>query len=62
MAAHMPTGSQAFRDMCMNLIGYGFKIGFMKSELLKEEQFVVFLFYKYNVAPSSMTTEVMSMM
>lgn len=57
MVACIATGSQAFEELCMNLLVYSFDIGFMKSGLLKEELTLAFLFCKYNIAPSSTTME-----
>lgn len=54
-----PTRSPTFRKMCRNLTNYGNNnVRFLRSELLKKELILVFLFSKYNIAPSFTTTEI----
>lgn len=54
------THTLAFWMMYANLTNCGFNIGCLKSGLLKKEYILVFLFLKYNIAPSFTKTKVYS--
>lgn len=49
----IPSGSQPFRELCANLSDYTFTTTIMRSELLRREPGLVFLFIKFSIAPST---------
>lgn len=52
-----PTGSPSFKELCSNHSNYAYNIGYMKSELLKNEFMLLFLFSKYNITSLFTTIE-----
>lgn len=55
-----PSGSSSFRELYVNLSDYACTITSMRSGLLTMEPMLVFLYTKFNIAPSSTTTELYS--